>query len=94
MFLGAGYNATSWESIGNLKLHTNGMYRLFMDTPHANATISLYNNVTLYNNVFTGAATEPGSGIKVNYSVNTAYIDDIIATKSAGSNVVKGDLID
>ena len=43
---------------------------------------------------FIGAATNPNSLITVNYSRNTTNIDDIIASKSENSNVVKGRLLD
>ena len=55
--------------------------------------ISLFNNSNSFIHI-TNVATEPGSGITVNYSSRTTNIDNIIATKSSNSNVVKGVQVD
>ena len=45
-------------------------------------------------NMFKNAATATGSGITVNYTSETSsLVENMIATKSTGSNVVKGILI-
>ena len=51
-------------------------------------------NVTNYTDMFSGASTESGAKIVVNYTSETeSLVDQMIATKSANSNVVKGSLI-
>ena len=48
---------------------------------------------TSYNNAFNNAATKSGSGITVDYTSSVTNIDNIIATKSSNSNVLKGNLM-
>ena len=51
-------------------------------------------NVTSYTNMFSEAATEANAKITVNYIANAStLVDNMIATKSANSNVVKGNQI-
>ena len=48
-------------------------------------------NVTNYSNMFSNAATKSGSQITVNYIADASVlVDNMIATKSSNSNVVKG----
>ena len=60
-----------------------------------NTSITIRNpKLESYNGVFLGSATEEGSQITVNYTSETeALVDAMIATKSEGSNVVKGTLV-
>ena len=67
---------------------------MFNNCKNLKTTFTIHGNPTTYDNAFSGAATATGSGITVNYSRNTTNIDNIIATKSANSNVVKGNRID
>ena len=57
MFNSAGYNATTWDSIGILKIYAsesiNGM---FYGCRHAKATLNLYTNSSNYSNALSGAA--------------------------------------
>ena len=55
-------------------------------------TINIMNvNVNKYSGMFSGAATASGSKITVNYIADaSALVDNMIATKSSNSNVVKG----
>ena len=96
MFENAGYNASNWSNIGTLSIYANNssLSFIFKNARYANATLNIYNNPYNFYNAFLDAATEPGSGIRVNYSVNVTYIDNIINTKSAGSNVIKGSQLD
>jgi len=94
MFDRAGYSATTWNSIGTLKIYDASIEYMFYNVLGAKATLNIYGNPSSYYVAFTGAATTPGSGITVNYSSATTNIDDIIATKSGNSNVVKGSLLD
>ena len=51
-------------------------------------------NITSYGNMFDGAATNTGSQITVNYIADAStLVDNMIATKSSTSNVVKGSQI-
>ena len=98
MFKEAGYSATTWNSIGTLEIYktqqpyTTNLSEIFQDCPNAKATLKLYNNPDYYDDAFQGAATVPGSGITVDYTSEVTDIDNIIATKSSNSNVVKGSL--
>ena len=50
--------------------------------------------ITSYNSMFSGAATNNGAQITVNYTNETSsLVDQMIATKSESSNVVKGILV-
>ena len=66
---------------------------MFHNCSKASGTFTIKGNPTSYSDMFRYAATS-GSGITVNYSSDTTSIDDIIATKSSNSNVVKGIQID
>ncbi len=94
MFPEAGRHADTWNSIGTLKIYANNIHRLFSLDQNAKATLNIYSNPTSYSSAFTNAATVSGSGITVNYVSTTANIDNIIATKSSDSNVVKGVQLD
>ena len=94
MFDNAGYSATTWNSIGTLKVYATSINSIFRDCKNAKVTLNIYGNPTSYNKAFYEAATISGSNITVNYSSTTTNIDDIIATKSSNSNVVKGSQLD
>ena len=66
----------------------------FSGTKNVNMNITIHKAQSYYSDVFKDAALISGDRIKVNYTSEVDNIDDIIATKSEGSNVVKGDLID
>ena len=61
-----------------------------------NTSITIANpNMTDYYNMFEGVATKTGSQITVNYTSKTSsLVDKMIATKTEGANVVKGNCID
>ncbi|MBQ3435566.1 MAG: BspA family leucine-rich repeat surface protein [Bacilli bacterium] len=63
---------------------------MFNGCTNASGTIQILANPTNYSGAFTNAATQSGTQISVNYGSGTSNIDNIIATKSAGSNVIKG----
>ena len=71
------------------------MLQTFRLCKYLNFTINITGNkVTSYTNMFSGAATEPGAKIVVNYTTETeSLVDQMIATKTSNSNVVKGSLI-
>ena len=94
MFQNAGYNATTWNSIGTLKTYADNIGYIFYQCPNAKASLNIYNNPSYYGKAFESAATVEGSGITVNYKSTTTNIDNIIATKSDNSNVVKGSQLD
>ena len=94
MFISAGQNATTWNSIGTLKVYATSIQSIFSHCKNAKATLNIYNNPTYYGSAFDSAVTVSGSGITVNYSSTTTNINNIIATKSSNSNVVKGSQLD
>ena len=67
-------------------------YGMFTNCKNLVTTINIMNaNVTNYTYMFSGAATENGAKIIVNYTLETeSLVDNMIATKSDTSNVVKG----
>ena len=93
MFYDAGFNATTWNSIGTLKVYATDILNMFYLCRYCKATLNIYSNPTSYSSAFNNAATESGALITVNYSSSTSNIDNIIATKSSYSNVVKGSLL-
>ena len=68
------------------------MTYMFKDCSSLNTTINIMNaGVTNYTNMFWKAATAEGAGITVNYIADAStLVDNMIATKSSTSNVVKG----
>jgi hypothetical protein len=94
MFDGAGRNSTTWHSIGVLKVYATNISNMFNNAISAQATLNIYSNPTSYQNAFYLASEQNGGLITVNYSSATTNIDNIIATKSYSSNVVKGVQLD
>ena len=77
------------------KVTTFGNYYnlgMFYSCSKLTTTISMMNaNVTDYTAMFSGAATDSGAIITVNYIADAStLVDSMIATKSSNSNVVKG----
>ena len=68
------------------------MNNMFSDCSKLTTTINIMNaNVTNYEYMFYNAATDPNAKITVNYiAAASALVDNMIATKSYNSNVVKG----
>ena len=68
------------------------MGRMFEKCSSLTTTINMMNsNVTIYGSMFSGAATNTGTKITVNYIADaSSLVDNMIATKSSTSNVVKG----
>ncbi len=93
MFAEAGKDATTWNSIGTLKVYATDIFRIMSTLKNAKATINIYSNPTEYTFAFNYAAKTPGSLVTVNYTNSVTDIDNIIATKSDDSNVVKGSII-
>jgi len=93
MFSNAGYNAATWNSIGTLKVYSTNIIDMFRKNPKVKVILDIYINPTSYSATFYGAATAADSLITVNYKNDVTNIDNIIATKSSDSNVVKGSII-
>ncbi len=68
------------------------MVGMFWNCSSLTTTINIMNaNVTNYSNMFSNAATASSAKITVNYTSSTStLVDNMIATKSSNSNVVKG----
>ncbi len=101
MFREAGSTATTWNNIGTLNVYADNVYGMFLECAPAKVTLNIHSNPTKYTGnkthtmpIFEGAATKDDALITVNYSEVTTNIDNIIATKSDNSNVVKGELLD
>lgn len=92
MFFHAGQSASNWY-IGGLNVYGGNTGYMFNQCPNSNGTINIYNSPSNYGYMFASAAIASGKTITVNYSSVVTDIDDIIATKAASSNVVKGSLL-
>ena len=90
------YGCNNLTYIGNLNnwntSNVTNMSSMFYDCRMLTTTIPiLENNVTDYSYMFSNAATKNGAKITVNYTQETSsLVDNMIATKSTNSNVVKG----
>ena len=71
------------------------MSNMFNNCLSLTTIINIMNaNVSIYGQMFSGAATNSGSQITVNYIADAStLVDNMIATKSSNSNVVKGSII-
>ena len=75
--------------------NVTNMTRMFEDCSYLTTEITIIGNTTSYSGMFGGASTKAGSLITVNYTAETSdLVDAMIATKSANSNVVKGQLVE
>ena len=72
--------------------NVTNMEWMFSDCSSLTTSINIMSaNVTNYSNMFSNAATKSGSQITVNYIASAStLVDNMIATKSSNSNVVKG----
>ena len=72
--------------------NVTNMGEIFRDCKKLQTQINIMNaNVTEYSSMFYNAATDPNAKIIVNYtSATSTLVDNMIATKSSNSNVVKG----
>ena len=93
MFSDAGYSSTTCSNIGTLKTYATNINSIFQYFKNYKVTLNIYNNPTNYTAAFEYAATTSDSLITVNYTSSVTNIDNIVATKSSNSNVVKGSLI-
>ena len=93
MFASAGRYSTTWNSIGTLKVYAHDLTNMFIYNENAKAVLEIRVKPTAYTNIFLKSATNQGSGITVNYTSAVTNIDNIIATKSSNSNVVKGSVV-
>ena len=66
MFSGAGYSATTWNSIGTLKVYATNISQMFRYCHKARAILNIYSNPTNYSGAFYNAATNSNALITVN----------------------------
>ena len=86
------FNTSSVTKYSDYSQASNGM---FYNCSKLTTTINIMNaNVTDYTGMFSGAAIDPNAKITVNYIADAStLVDNMIATKSSNSNVVKGSQI-
>ena len=83
------FNTSKVTSYSEVFISTN--YGMFTNCKNLTTTINIMNANAVYDGMFLGAATEGDAKIIVNYTSETeSLVDNMIATKSANSNVVKG----
>lgn len=93
MFYHAGENSTTWKSINSIDVFADNISSMFMSCPKAKIVLNIRSNPSSYTDAFNGASIGSERTTTVNYVNITTNIDDIIATKSSNSNVVKGRVI-
>ena len=83
---------TSIDLSGFNTSNVTNMEEMFFYCESLTTTINIMNaNVADYSSMFLAAATASGSKITVNYIADAStLVDDMIATKSSNSNVIKG----
>ena len=91
MFAYTCYNSGYFD-FGTLNLSSNNLSYVF-NYSNVKGTVNIKANPTSYYDTFYQASTHTGSEIVVNYTSAVTSIDNIIATKSSSSNVVKGSLL-
>ena len=105
MFSRLGNENSNIIDIGTLNIYADDISGIFENTYSIKAVLNIYSETpnyyskseyssNIYDLPFEGAAIKDGSLITINYSNNTTNIDNIIATKSENSHVVKGVLLD
>ena len=92
------YNVFASENeptdLGTIDIYDADISGLFSSSRSVKLVINLHENITNYEHAFSNAAVYPGSQIVVNYTSKVTNIDQIIATKSDSSNIIKGSLIE
>ena len=81
-------------SFDGLNIYATNTQGMFNNSKKINAKINLYNNPDTYTEMFNNTAVDEGSSMTVNYKAAVTNIDNLIATKSENSNVIKGSLIE
>ena len=83
---------TSIDLSGFNTSNVTNMEEMFFYCESLTTTINIMStSVTNYSEMFSAAATASGSKITVNYTSSTStLVDNMIATKSSNSNVIKG----
>ena len=94
MFWTTNEKSINFTHLGTIDLYADDISYMFFHMNGYRIIINLHKKPTNYEKVFDVAATSSYSEIIVNYSREVDNIDDIIATKSDNSNVIKGQLID
>ena len=80
------------RDIGTLDIYATDITDLFYNS-NVIGTLNIHNNPTTYTQALTNTSIAEGSNLTVNYTSDVTDIDNIIATRNANSNVVKGSLI-
>ena len=96
--LGMFYGCSSLTNLDLSSFNTanvTSMYYMFYNCSSLTTTINILNaNVNDYSKMFLNSATKSGSQITVNYIASAStLVDNMIATKSTNSNVIKGSII-
>ena len=94
LFMNAMQQIENVYDVGTIDIYSSNINELFRYSPNIKATINIHNPIENHFVTFSGGATKPGAEIIVNYSNKVTNIDDIIATKSDNSNIIKGSIID
>ena len=80
--------------IGTIDIYNANTTSMFVNCYGVKTNINIHNNLTNYSSMFNSSTSIEGSSATVNYTNEVSNIDNIIATKSDYSNVIKGELID
>ena len=94
MFNNFGSTATGTINVGTFKIYNASTKYIFSYGKGIKIVLNCYYPLTLFTNMFNESANLEGNEIVVNYTADVTNIDEIIATKSASSNVIKGELLE
>ena len=86
-------NDNNVTDLGTIDVYGTNISNIFYYCKSAKVVINLHTKPTSFTYAFNNAATVEGAEIIVNYTADVDNIDEIIATKSNYSNVIKGQLI-
>jgi len=88
------FGCTSLTQAPKIPASVTNMYSTFLNCGKLTGTMTIMAVPGQYGNCFINASTDASASLTVNYTSNCTNIDNIIATKSAGSHITKGVQID
>ena len=92
-----GTKSSNIINVGTLRIETPVVYYIFQNTTSIKAILIMDTDNIAVSSNFSGACTEVGSSIVVNYTskvTNMSMLQSFINTKSTNSNVTLGELVD
>ena len=94
LFYHSGQNENNITDLGTINIYADNISSMFYEFKSIKVTLNIYKKPTNYSYALYNAATNHDASITVNYASEVDNIDDIIATKSDNSNIIKGQVLD